>query len=265
MIIHNFDPILIDFGIFQIRWYSLSYIFGILIGWMYGRSIIRKRVTDQNQKNYLENFDDLIGYIIIGIIVGGRLGYVFFYNPIFYFDNILEIFKLWNGGMSFHGGLMGVIVAIYIFSLIKNLNYKIYFDTISSVAPIGIFLGRIANFVNSELYGIPTDKPWGIIFPKVDDTPRHPSQLYEAILEGLVLFIILNILLGKKNLRHGAISFLFLIMYGLFRIISEQFREPDVHLGYLFGSISMGSSLSIIMVVLGATFLYKLIINEKNK
>ena len=198
MIIHNFDPILIDFGIFQIRWYSLSYIFGILIGWMYGRSIIRKRVADQNQKSYLENFDDLIGYIIIGIIVGGRLGYVFFYNPIFYFDNVIEIFKLWNGGMSFHGGLIGVIIAIYVFSLIKNLNYKIYFDTISCVAPIGIFLGRIANFVNSELYGIPTDKPWGVIFPKVDNTLRHPSQLYEAVLEGFVLFIILNISVEAK-------------------------------------------------------------------
>ena len=265
MIIHNFDPILIDFGIFQIRWYSLSYIFGILIGWMYGRSIIRKQVADQNQKSYLENFDDLIGYIIIGIIVGGRLGYVFFYNPIFYFDNVIEIFKLWNGGMSFHGGLIGVIIAIYVFSLIKNLNYKIYFDTISCVAPIGIFLGRIANFVNSELYGIPTDKPWGIIFPKVDNTLRHPSQLYEAVLEGFVLFIILNIFVRKKNLHHGAISFLFLIMYGLFRIISEQFREPDMHLGYLFSGMSMGSSLSIIMVILGAIFLYRLIINEKNK
>ena len=265
MIIHNFDPILIDFGIIQIRWYSLAYIFGILVGWLYGKSILKKQIGDQNQKNYLENFDDLIGYIIIGVIVGGRLGYVLFYNPIFYFENILEIFKLWNGGMSFHGGLVGVVVAIYIFSKIKNLNYIIYFDTICCVAPIGIFLGRIANFVNSELYGIPTDKPWGVIFPKVDNILRHPSQLYEAFLEGLVLFIIINTLIRKKILFHGGVSFLFLIIYGLFRIISEQFREPDGHMGYLLSGISMGSALSIVMIIIGTIFLSKLIINEKNK
>ena len=127
----------------------------------------------------------MIGYIIIGVIIGGRLGYVFFYNPFFYFENFLEIFKLWKGGMSFHGGLVGVILSTYIFSISRGLNYKIYFDTISCVAPIGIFLGRIANFINSELYGIPTEKPWGVIFPKIDNLPRHPSQIYEAFLEDL--------------------------------------------------------------------------------
>ena len=200
MMVHNFDPILIDFGIFQIRWYSLAYILGILAGWWYGKILIKKQVDNTNQKIYLKNFDDLIGYIVIGIILGGRLGYVFFYNPIFYFENILEIFKLWKGGMSFHGGLAGVILSIYVFAKRKDLNFKVYFDTISCVAPIGIFFGRIANFINSELYGIPTEKPWGVIFPNIDNIPRHPSQIYEALLEGLILFFILNYLLIKKFL-----------------------------------------------------------------
>ena len=197
MIVHNFDPILIDLGILQIRWYSLAYVGGILAGWWYGRFIIKKQVQETSQRNYIDNFDDLIGYIIIGVILGGRLGYVFFYNPTFYLENFLEIFKLWKGGMSFHGGLIGVIVATYIFSRIKNLNYKIYFDTIACVAPIGIFLGRIANFINGELYGTPTSKFWGVIFPKIDNIPRHPSQIYEALLEGVLLFVLLNFTLIK--------------------------------------------------------------------
>ncbi len=261
--VHNFDPILIDFGIFQIRWYSLAYILGILAGWWYGKILIKKQVDTTNQKIYLKNFDDLIGYIVIGIILGGRLGYVFFYNPIFYFENILEIFKLWKGGMSFHGGLAGVILSIYVFAKRKDLNFKVYFDTISCVAPIGIFFGRIANFINSELYGIPTEKPWGVIFPNIDNIPRHPSQIYEALLEGLILFFILNYLLRKKIFNHGSISFLFLILYGIFRIISEQFRLPDQHIGYIFGNLSMGSVLSIIMIFFGTLFLSKLF-NEKN-
>ena len=263
MMVHNFDPILIDFGIFQIRWYSLAYILGILAGWWYGKILIKKQVDSTNQKIYLKNFDDLIGYIVIGIILGGRLGYVFFYNPIFYFENILEIFKLWKGGMSFHGGLAGVILSIYVFAKRKDLNFKVYFDTISCVAPIGIFFGRIANFVNSELYGMPTEKPWGVIFPNIDNIPRHPSQIYEALLEGLILFFILNYLLRKKIFNHGSISFLFLILYGIFRIISEQFRLPDEHIGYIFGNFSMGSVLSIVMIFFGTLFLSKLF-NEKN-
>ena len=265
MIVHNFDPVLIDFGILQIRWYGLAYVFGILVGWWYGRIVIKKQVPNINQKNYIEGFDDLIGYIIIGVILGGRLGYIFFYNPAFYFENVLEIFKLWEGGMSFHGGLVGVILSTYIYGKLRNLNYKIYFDTISCVAPIGIFLGRIANFINGELYGIPTEKPWGVIFPKIDNILRHPSQIYDALLEGLVLFIILNFFVGKKNFNNGAISLLFLILYGIFRIISEQFRQPDEHMGYILGHLSMGSVLSAVMIVLGILFLSRLIFNEKNR
>ena len=265
MIVHNFDPVLIDLGVLQIRWYSLAYIFGILAGWWYGKRIIKKQILDTNQKNYLENFDDLVGYIIIGVVVGGRLGYVVLYNPVFYFENFLEIFKLWKGGMSFHGGLIGVGLSTYVITKMKGLNYKLYFDTISCVAPIGIFLGRIANFINGELYGVPTEKPWGIIFAGVDNVPRHPSQIYEAFLEGILLFIILNFLVGKKNFNHGAISLLFLILYGIFRIISEQFRQPDEHMGYIFSGFSMGSALSAVMIIVGMLFLSRFIFNEKNR
>ena len=264
MIVHNFDPVLIDLGIFQIRWYSVAYILGIIVGWWYGRIIIKKQISDSNKKNYLNNFDDLIGYIIIGVIAGGRLGYIVFYNPAFYFENPLEIFKLWEGGMSFHGGLLGVILATYIFSNIKNLNYKLYFDTISCVAPIGILFGRIANFINSELYGLPTEKPWGVVFPKIDNITRHPSQIYEALLEGIILFVVLNLLIFKKRVNHGLISFLFLILYGIFRIISEQFRQPDEHIGYFLGYFSMGSILSLVMIVFGLIFLLKIIFDEQN-
>tara|TARA_A100000164_G_scaffold89694_1_gene77469 strand:- start:53 stop:847 length:795 start_codon:yes stop_codon:yes gene_type:complete len=263
--IHDFNPVLIDLGFLQIRWYSLAYIFGILAGWKYGKFIIKKQIFDESKNIYIKNFDDLIGYIIVGIIVGGRLGYVIFYNPLFYLNNLGEIFKLWNGGMSFHGGFVGVVIATYFFSKFKDLNYKIYFDTICCVAPIGIFLGRIANFINGELYGMPTNKSWGVIFPNIDNLLRHPSQIYEAFLEGFILFIILNFFLTKKILGKGIISSLFLILYGVFRIISEQFRQPDDHIGYLLGQLSMGTILSILMVILGSLFLSKIIFYEKNK
>ena len=263
--VHNFDPTFIDFGVIQIRWYSLAYILGILIGWWYGKFLIKKQIVGNNQLDYFKKFDDLIGYIILGIIVGGRIGYIVFYNPIFYLENPLEIIKLWNGGMSFHGGLLGVIFTIYFFSKKNNLNYNLYFDTISCVAPIGIFFGRVANFINGELYGLPTNKPWGVVFPKVDSLVRHPSQIYEAFLEGIILFLILNIALLKKNLKRGYISFLFLSLYGIFRIISEQFREPDDQIGYLFGNISIGSLLSILMIIFSILFLSKVVFNEKNK
>ena len=263
--IHDFNPVLIDFGILQIRWYSLAYIFGILIGWLYGKLIIEKLILNNDKNNYLKNFDDLIGYIIIGVIVGGRLGYIVFYDPIFYLENKSEIFKLWNGGMSFHGGFIGVVMATYIFSYFRKLNYKIYFDIICCVAPMGLFLGRIANFINGELYGIPTGKSWGIIFPKVDNLLRHPSQIYEALLEGFILFIILNFLAIRKIVGTGLISSLFLILYGAFRVISEQFREPDRQIGYVFEYLSMGSLLSLIMIGFGFLFLSKVILNEKNR
>ena len=263
--VHNFDPVLIDLGIIKIHWYSLAYVFGILIGWWYGRLIITKKILGSDQENYLKNFDDLISYIIIGVIVGGRLGYVIFYNLTFFLNQPIEIFKLWEGGMSFHGGLIGVILSTYIFSKVKKLNYKIYFDIICCAAPIGIFLGRIANFINSELYGTPTDKPWGIIFPEIDNLSRHPSQLYEAFLEGIVLFVLINFLFLKKNFNYGLISFLFLIFYGIFRIVSEFYREPDKHIGYIFDFISLGSLLSVGMIIFAILFILKIDLNEQNK
>ena len=255
--VHNFDPILIDFGLIQIRWYSMAYVFGILIGWWFGKIVIKKQIDYKDQKNYLKNYDDLIAYIIIGVILGGRLGYIIFYNPSFYLENLSEIFKLWKGGMSFHGGLVGVILSIYIFSNIKNLNFKIYFDTVSCVAPIGIFFGRISNFINSELYGPPTTKPWGVIFPEIDNLSRHPSQIYEAILEGLILFFVMFVCV-KKNylLKPGLISSLFLIFYSLFRFFVEFYRVPDEHLGLLFLNLTIGQMISIIFLCLGFYFFF---------
>ena len=263
--VNNLNPILIDLGIIKIHWYSLAYIFGILIGWWYGRFLIKKKVRFIDQQNYIKNFDDLISYIIIGVIVGGRLGYVIFYNSSYFIEQPIEILKLWEGGMSFHGGLIGVIISTYIFSNLKKINYKIYFDVICCVAPIGIFLGRVANFINSELYGTPTEKPWGIIFPKIDNLTRHPSQLYEAFLEGIVLFILVNFLFLKKNLNFGKTSFLFLVLYGIFRIIAEQFREPDKHIGYILNFISLGSLLSIAMIIFAFIFVLRINPNEKSK
>ena len=265
MIVHNLDPIFFDFGFIQIRWYSLAYIFGILIGWLYGKKILTKQVSQNNTKIYLSKYDDLITYIIVGIIVGGRLGYVLFYNLNFYLENIFEILKVWKGGMSFHGGLIGVVVSILIFSNKNNLDYMIYFDTVSTVAPIGLFFGRISNFINGELYGIPTLKPWGVIFPKIDSIPRHPSQIYEALLEGVVLFIILNLLIFLWRSSAGFISCTFLVLYGFFRIICEKFREPDNHIGYILGDFTIGTILSVIMIFFGLALFLRIKYANKNK
>ena len=255
MIVHNFDPVLIDLGIFQIRWYSIAYIFGILLGWAYGRKILARVSNINNNFNKIKktDFDDLILYLIVGIIIGGRIGYIIFYNLEYYSENFLEIFKVWRGGMSFHGGLLGVIVAIFLFSKKTNNNFFKFSDIIACVAPIGIFLGRLANFINGELYGKISTAPWAVIFPNVDSMPRHPSQLYEAILEGVVLFIIINYLALKKELiyKTGFISAFFLIVYSFLRIFSELFREPDIQLGLLFNNFSMGTLLSLLTIIIG--------------
>ena len=263
---HNFDPVFIDLGIIQVRWYSLAYIVGILAGWWYGKILIKKQIEDNNQSNYLKNFDDLIAYIIIGVIFGGRLGYVIFYNPSFYLENLTEILKLWEGGMSFHGGLLGVIIATIIFSKIKGINFYYFSDIISCVAPIGIFLGRVANFINGELFGKVSNLPWAIIFPEGGNFARHPSQIYEAVLEGAVLFLIINFLAIKKKLllKPGYISGLFLIFYSIARIIGENFREPDVHLGYFFNYFSMGSMLSVLTFLSGCCIVFYIKSNEQN-
>tara|TARA_B100000768_G_C11211332_1_gene346151 strand:+ start:184 stop:975 length:792 start_codon:yes stop_codon:yes gene_type:complete len=251
MFTHNLDPVLFDFGFIAIRWYSLAYIGGILVGWWFGKKIIKKRLQDTGQKFDLREFDDLVTYLIISIIVGGRIGYIIFYNPGYYISNPLDIIKIWEGGMSFHGALIGVISGTYLFAIKRKISSLFLLDIIACVSPIGIFFGRIANFINSELVGKVTNISWGIIFPNIDMVARHPSQIYEALLEGIVLFFILNIFIFKKNYKTGSCSFLFLIFYGLFRIFSEIFREPDVQLGYLFNFFSMGTILSFLMIISG--------------
>ena len=250
MFINNFDPVAFNFFAIEIRWYSLAYIFGILFGWIYTKKLL---IKDQN---IIKVFDDFITYLIIGIILGGRLGYILFYNIKYYLNNLLEIFFIWEGGMSFHGGLIGVIISTYIFGKRYEINKFVLLDCISITAPVGIFLGRLANFINGELVGKMTNVSWGVIFPNIDNNFRHPSQIYEAFLEGIVLFLIMNVFFFWKKYKPGICSFMFLIFYGTFRIIAEFFREPDSHIGYVVGEIRMGMFLSIIMILAGI-FLYK--------
>ena len=263
MYTHNLDPILFSFGFLSIRWYSLSYVFGILIGWWLGKKIINHILKISNLKFKIKDFDDLITYIIVSIIIGGRLGYVIFYNPGYYISHPAEILKVWEGGMSFHGALIGIIIGTYLFSSKKNIPVFFMLDILACVSPIGIFLGRLANFINGELIGKATSVPWGVIFPTFDKLTRHPSQLYEAILEGIVLFFILNKIIFKKIYSMGICSCLFLVFYGIFRIISEFFREPDVQLGYIFNLFSMGTILSLFMIFAGL-LIYN-ILRKKNE
>jgi len=268
MIIHNFDPVLVDLGFLQIRWYSIAYIGGIILGWAYANKIIKE--SDQNKNESLtitkKKFEDLIFYLILGIILGGRLGYVIIYNLDYYSQNLSEIFKLWNGGMSFHGGLLGVIIATFIFAKYNKTYFFKLTDIICCVAPIGIFLGRIANFINGELYGKISTLPWAVIFPNTGGTARHPSQIYEAFLEGLILFILINFFAIKKEvlLKPGYTSGLFLVFYSILRIISEKFREPDEHLGHFINFISMGTLLSIITFFIGCIIIFTIKKNEQS-
>jgi phosphatidylglycerol---prolipoprotein diacylglyceryl transferase len=267
MIIHNFNPIFIDFGLFQLRWYSLAYILGIVIGWMCATYIIKATSKNNNFESIKKlDFDDLIIYIVIGIVLGGRFGYVIFYNLFYYSENILEIFKVWQGGMSFHGGLLGVIIAVAVYSNNTKINFFKYTDIISCVAPIGIFFGRIANFINGELYGKVANLPWSVVFPDGSNLPRHPSQIYEAVLEGVVLFILINYFAIKKKIifKPGYVSGLFLIFYSIFRIISETFREPDIHIGIILDYFSLGTLLSIVTIFFGILIIFKIKKNEQN-
>ena len=264
MYTHNLDPILFDFGFIAIRWYSLAYIFGIIIGWWIGKKIIRHILRNNNLSFDVREFDDLISYIIISLIIGGRLGYIIFYNLEYYVFHPLDIFKVWEGGMSFHGAMIGIIIGTYLFSKKRNVRTFFLLEIIACVSPVGIFFGRIANFINGELIGKTTDVFWAIIFPNFDMLPRHPSQIYEAILEGLLLFLILNILIFNRKYKIGSSSYLFLIFYGTFRIISEFFREPDIQVGYLLNLFSMGTILSILMILSGLVLMKKLHNNEKN-
>ena len=260
MYIHNLDPIIINFGFLEIRWYSLAYIFGIFLGFYYAKYLIKKFWYKENIN--VQVLDNFLIYLILGIILGGRLGYILFYNFNYYYQNPLEILFLWRGGMSFHGGVIGVLIASLIFAKKNNVKILVLTDIVVCATPIGIFLGRIANFINGELYGKKTFSDYGVIFPKIDMEPRHPSQLYEAILEGLILFFLLNIILKfKKKLFNGELSCYFLIFYSIFRIISELFREPDKHIGYIIFNISLGTIISFSFLIFGI-IAFKLIKNE---
>ena len=250
MFINNFDPVAFEFLTFEVRWYSLSYIAGIILAWIYIKKFILK------ETEYSKYIDDLISYVIIGVIIGGRLGYVIFYNLEYYISNPLEILMIWTGGMSFHGGVLGVIISTYLFCKKNKLSTFYFLDLISLSAPIGIFLGRIANFINSELYGTRTDFFLAVIFEKVDTVSRHPSQLYEAFFEGIILFILLNFIY-KKYINHkpGVLSALFLMFYSVFRFIIEFTREPDAHLGLVFMELSQGQVMSILFFVVGLIIL----------
>jgi phosphatidylglycerol:prolipoprotein diacylglycerol transferase len=228
-----------------------------LIGWWLGKRIILKRFQNLNFNFDIKEFDNLITYIIISMLLGGRIGYVLFYNFGYYLSNPFDILKIWEGGMSFHGALIGVILGTYWFSIKKNIPTFFLLDIVSFVAPIGIFFGRVANFINGELVGKTTDVFWGVIFPNIDNNIRHPSQLYEAFFEGIVLFIIMNSILFRNNYKTGTCSYMFLIFYGIFRTFSEFFREPDSQVGYLFNLISMGMMLSFLMILAGIIIFFK--------
>ena len=263
MYTHNLDPIFIDFGFIIIRWYSLAYIFGIVIGWWYGKKLISHILKDINLKFNIKEFDDLITYLIISIIIGGRLGYIIFYNLGYYLSNPFDVLKVWEGGMSFHGALLGIIIGTYLFSKKKKVPTFFLLDIIACVSPIGIFLGRLANFINGELVGKVTTVSWGVVFPAIDSLPRHPSQLYEALLEGAVLFLILNSFILRRRYKIGTCSYIFLIYYGIFRIISEFFRQPDPQIGLLFNLLSMGTLLSLLMIIAGIIILN--VLRKKNE
>tara|TARA_Y100000992_G_C21265607_1_gene493781 strand:- start:1453 stop:2232 length:780 start_codon:yes stop_codon:yes gene_type:complete len=251
MIINNFDPVAIQLFSIDIRWYSLAYIAGIVIGWIFAKKLF---ISDPDQK---EKFDDYITYAIIGIIVGGRLGYVLFYNFDYYINNLTDIIKIWQGGMSFHGGLIGIVAASIWFGKKNNQNPFLYTDIISLVAPIGIFFGRIANFINSELYGVETNVPWAVKFIEVDDLNRHPTQLYEAALEGIILFLILMHFRKRGFLKiNGLISGLFLIFYSIFRFMIEFIRVPDEQLGFVLFNLTMGQILSVMFFLIGSYLIF---------
>ena len=251
MFINNFDPVAFQILSLEIRWYSLAYIIGIILGWTYCKKIL---IKDQY---ILDLFDDFITYLIIGVILGGRLGYTLFYNLEYYLRNPFEILMVWNGGMSFHGGLIGVIIAAWLFSSKHKVNQFLFLDLVALSAPIGIFLGRVTNFINSELIGRATNLPWSVQFILVDNTKRHPSQLYEAFFEGIVLFLLLGYFFRKNYLQSpGKISALFLIFYSLFRFFAEFFRSPDPQIGYLILNLTLGQLLSVLFLFAGILLLY---------
>ena len=248
----QFDPVAISFGSFGIRWYGLMYLVGFVAGMLLGRM---RAARDPWRQWAKREVDDVLFYVVIGIIIGGRLGYVLFYKPDYYFSHPLEIFAIWQGGMSFHGGFLGVLVAIVLFARKTGRPWLGVMDFIAPLVPPGIAAGRFGNFINAELWGRPTDVPWAMIFPNVDRIPRHPSQLYEFALEGVALFVLLW-WFSRRPRPLGAVSALFLIGYGVARFAVEYTREPDTFLGVLALGFTMGQWLSLPMAVVGVAMLW---------
>jgi len=253
----HIDPVLVHIGPLAIRWYALAYIVGILLGWFRARAIVRsRRLWGGKAPLTILDFDDFVLWVTLGIILGGRIGYVLFYNLPVFAAHPLQIFELWTGGMSFHGGFTGCVIAVILFARSRNIPVLSLGDVTCAVGPIGLFLGRIANFINGELWGRPTDVPWAIIFPSGGPIPRHPSQLYEAALEGVVLFIILMIALRAGALKRPGLTIgIFAVGYAIARTTCEFFREPDVQLGFLWHGTTMGMLLSIPLFLAGLGFI----------
>lgn len=245
----DIDPIAVQIGPLAIRWYALAYIAGLIGGWQYCLRLAKRPPNTVTPKQ----IDDFMVWATIGVVLGGRLGFVFFYQPAYYLANPLDILQVWRGGMSFHGGLLGVIVAMIIFGRRHGTGFFPLSDIIAAATPIGLFFGRIANFINAELWGRATDAPWGVVFPNGGPAPRHPSQLYEALLEGLVLFAVIAVLVYRRDalLRTGLVSGVFLTGYGLSRILVETVREPDAYIGFLAFGTTYGQWLSVPMVLYG--------------
>jgi phosphatidylglycerol:prolipoprotein diacylglycerol transferase len=249
----NIDPVIVQLGPFAIRWYALAYIAGILIGWRYAIHLCKRPPIFLDPKL----LDDFVLYATLGIVLGGRLGYVLFYKPDYYLTHPLEILQVWEGGMSFHGGMLGVSLAIVLFARLRGLPLLMLADMIAEIAPIGLALGRIANFINGELWGRVTDVPWGMVFPNGGPLPRHPSQLYQALLEGVVLFLVLYLCeRGGQRQKPGLVTGVFLIGYGIARSVGELFRQPDAFLGFLLGGLTMGQLLSAPMILAGLYLVY---------
>ena len=258
----NFDPVIFHIGPLAIRWYALAYVAGILLGWRYAVALVKnlKLWGVQTPVANSEQIDDLILWITLGVILGGRIGYILFYAPNLVWDDPLEIFQVWKGGMSFHGGFLGVVTACILFARANKMDMFKLGDIVAPAVPIGLFFGRIANFINGELWGRPTSVPWAIQFPAAGIEYRHPSQIYEALLEGVVLFIVLRFATHRLLWlqRRGAVCGLFMIGYGLFRVSLESVREPDAQmLPFLREVITMGTLLSIPMLMVGIWLVWR--------
>jgi phosphatidylglycerol---prolipoprotein diacylglyceryl transferase len=263
-----FDPVLISFGPIAIRWYALAYIVGILLGWLYARTLLKmdRLWAGSTPPMKVEDFDDFVLWVTLGIILGGRTGYVLFYNLPYFVENPLEIFQLWKGGMSFHGGFLGCLLVVVLFARFRKISILSLGDLTCAAGTIGLFLGRIANFINGELWGRPSDVPWAMVFPNGGPEPRHPSQLYEATLEGLVLFTILALLIRAGALkRPGLIIGVFAVGYAIARSVCELFREPDVQLGFLWGGLTMGILLSVPLMLIGIGFIVVALRNQRTR